>query len=261
MSRLLDVSPEVRAEIGDDEAIRLVSGETGPQTYACASCRGGGDTTVEETSALLYLAQETAVLAFAHARCIPSQVIPVSDAAVEPLIAAQQGDPTNVPTPTVVPGGPVPISITGSMMVCDGITYAALVVEPGAAVARPGTQGARDEFLSLLTERGFSSVAAPDMTLPPLLSGWSVVLDGGFLTSVLFPGAGGRTEAWWQAQVPAEVPEAWLSAARSNGVVLLYAAPVGTIGIHTGNDELGAALREAGRRGLLVAGSVPLTGR
>ncbi|MYV99566.1 hypothetical protein [Streptomyces sp. SID3343] len=258
MSRLLDVSPEVRAEIGDDEAARLVAGETGPQTYACASCRGEGDTTAVETSALLYLAEETAVLAFAHTRCIPSQVIPVSEAAVEPLLAAQANPALAVQT--VVPGGPVPISITGSMVVCAGVTYAALVVEPGAAVARPGTAGAQDEFLSLLGERGFAPIATPDETLPPLLGGWSVQMSDGYLTAVLFPGAGGRTEAWWQAQTPAEVPEAWLNASRTHGVVLLFAAPVGTIGIHTGNDELAAALNEAGRRNLLAAGSVPVSG-
>ncbi|PYC79964.1 hypothetical protein C7C46_13495 [Streptomyces tateyamensis] len=85
MPRLLDVSDEVRAEIGDDEADRLLGGAHAPDTYDCTSCRTPGDSQHERTSTVLFVGEETAVLAFAHARCIPSQVVPVSE---EQLISA-----------------------------------------------------------------------------------------------------------------------------------------------------------------------------
>ncbi|MFE9425821.1 hypothetical protein ACFYNO_22965 [Kitasatospora sp. NPDC006697] len=82
---MLDVSDEVRAEIGDDEADRLLGGVHTPDTYDCTSCRTPGDSLAEPTSTVLFVGEETAVLAFAHARCIPSQVVPVSE---EQLIGA-----------------------------------------------------------------------------------------------------------------------------------------------------------------------------
>ncbi|MFD9123472.1 hypothetical protein ACFV0G_01460, partial [Kitasatospora sp. NPDC059571] len=79
MPRMLDVSNEVRAEIGDDEADRLLAGAHAPDAYDCTSCRAPGDSLREATSTVLFIGDETAVLAFAHARCIPSQVVPVDE--------------------------------------------------------------------------------------------------------------------------------------------------------------------------------------
>lgn len=79
MPRMLDVSDEVRAEIGDDEADRLLGGAHAPDTYDCTSCRTPGDSVNEPTSTVLFVGDETAVLAFAHSRCIPSQVVAVSE--------------------------------------------------------------------------------------------------------------------------------------------------------------------------------------
>ncbi|MGF1426463.1 hypothetical protein ACQRUO_08155, partial [Kitasatospora sp. LaBMicrA B282] len=76
---MLDVSDEVRAEIGDDEADRLLGGVHAPDTYDCTACRNSGNPLHEPTSTVLFVGEETAVLAFAHARCIPSQVVPVSE--------------------------------------------------------------------------------------------------------------------------------------------------------------------------------------
>jgi len=77
--RLIDVSDEVRAEIGDDEADRLLAGATAPSHYDCTSCRAPGDATQDPTATVLFVGEETAVLAFAHSRCIPSQVVPVAE--------------------------------------------------------------------------------------------------------------------------------------------------------------------------------------
>lgn len=79
MPRMLEVSDAVRAEIGDEEADRLVAGESAPGAYDCTSCRVPGDSAQEQTSTVLFVGEETAVLAFAHAACIPSQVVPVSE--------------------------------------------------------------------------------------------------------------------------------------------------------------------------------------
>ncbi|SCK54108.1 hypothetical protein H181DRAFT_04967 [Streptomyces sp. WMMB 714] len=83
MSPLLDVSDDVRAEIGDDEADRLLAGENAPGAYDCTSCRTPGDTGRMPTTAVLFVGEETAVLAFAHAACIPSQVVKVSEEQVQ----------------------------------------------------------------------------------------------------------------------------------------------------------------------------------
>ncbi|WP_371478948.1 hypothetical protein [Kitasatospora sp. NBC_00315] len=98
---MLDVSDEVRSEIGDDEADRLLGGAHAPDTYECTSCRTPGDTLQEPTSTVLFIGDETAVLAFAHSRCIPSQVVPVSEeqllGAVASISQAQGGAPAREP--------------------------------------------------------------------------------------------------------------------------------------------------------------------
>lgn len=79
MPRMLDVSDEVRAEIGDEEADRLLAGENAPGSYDCTSCRTPGDSAQERTSTVLFIGDETAVLAFAHSSCLPSQVVQVTE--------------------------------------------------------------------------------------------------------------------------------------------------------------------------------------
>ncbi|WP_263107899.1 hypothetical protein [Kitasatospora sp. DSM 101779] len=92
---MLEVSDEVRTEIGDDEADRLLAGAHAPDAYDCTSCRAPGDSLREPTSTVLFIGDETAVLAFAHARCVPSQVVPVDEeqllGAVRSISQAQGG--------------------------------------------------------------------------------------------------------------------------------------------------------------------------
>jgi hypothetical protein len=89
---LLDVSDEVRAEIGEEETQRLLAGDNAPGAYDCTSCRTPGDSTQERTSTVLFVGDETAVLAFAHAACIPSQVVPVSEAQLQGAVRSIAGD-------------------------------------------------------------------------------------------------------------------------------------------------------------------------
>lgn len=103
MPRMLDVSDEVRAEIGDEEADRLLVGEDAPRSYDCTSCRTPGDPENDRTSTVLFVGEETAVLAFAHATCIPSQVVSVSEEQLQGAVRSITGD-----SPAPAAGGPGP---------------------------------------------------------------------------------------------------------------------------------------------------------
>ncbi len=92
MSPILDVSDDVRAEIGDDETSRLLTGENAPGSYDCTSCRTPGDTGQVRTSTVLFVGEETAVLAFAHATCVPSQVVKVSEEEVQGAVRTITAD-------------------------------------------------------------------------------------------------------------------------------------------------------------------------
>ncbi|MEE4586431.1 MULTISPECIES: hypothetical protein [Streptomyces violaceusniger group] len=100
---MLDVSNDVRAEIGDEEADRLLAGDNAPGAYDCTSCRTPGNTEQELTSTVLFVGQETAVLAFAHATCVPSQVVPVSEDQLRGAVRSITGEDT---APSYAP--PVP---------------------------------------------------------------------------------------------------------------------------------------------------------
>lgn len=107
MPRMLDVSDDVRAEIGDEEADRLLAGVNAPGSYDCTSCRTPGDTHQERTSTVLFVGDETAVLAFAHATCIPSQVVPVSEEQLQGAVRSITGD-EGAPV-TAAPATPAPV--------------------------------------------------------------------------------------------------------------------------------------------------------
>jgi hypothetical protein len=271
---MLDVSDEVRAEIGDEETERLLAGENAPGTYDCTSCRTPGDTGQEPTSTVLFVGDETAVLAFAHAACIPSQVVPVSEeqlqGAVRSVSAAGPG-PTpdqdrarrhGAPAPRVPESGPrqAVLGITCGLIVVEDQLRPALVVEPTGPVARVGADGSGDDFLPLLIEQGFM----PQLDLearPSALTGWSVLLAMGKLHAVLQPGAGGGpATAWWQAHQPLQVSDGWRAAVSRSNEVYVYAGPAGSIGRQPREDLMRDALARACARGQLVAATMPLAG-
>lgn len=181
MPRMLDVSDEVRAEIGDEEADRLLVGEDAPRSYDCTSCRTPGDPENDRTSTVLFVGEETAVLAFAHATCIPSQVVSVSEEQLQGAVASITGDspapgaPAAAGAPQNVPGGQAVLGITSGLILIGGELHPALVVEPTAPIARPGSDGPGDDFLPLLIEQGFIPVT-DTAELPTPLNGWSVLL-------------------------------------------------------------------------------------
>ncbi|MFF2352666.1 hypothetical protein ACFVVL_23110 [Kitasatospora sp. NPDC058115] len=292
MPRMLDVSDEVRSEIGDDEADRLLGGAHAPDSYECTSCRTPGDALQEPTSTVLFVGEETAVLAFAHARCIPSQVVPVSEeqlAGAVRSISQAQGDPAAdalpthpqppLPAPAPVPGpAPSPdaasgpetgrpgtpgqaaiLGITCGLVLHGDTGHASLVVEPTGPVGRPGTITGEDEFLDLLQDAGFQPVTDLDKT-PDQLPGWSVLVAMGKLHAVLQPAAAGGSTGWWQAHQPLQVTDAWRFAANQLGEVTMYAVPAGTVGRQPREDLLRQALERAVALGQVVAASLPLAG-
>jgi hypothetical protein len=324
VSPMLDVSDDVRAEIGDDEANRLLAGDSAPGSYACTSCRTPGDTGQVRTSTVLFVGHETAVLAFAHATCIPSQVVQgaVRTITAEAAATAQPAPPgpatpAPVPSPsggpTAGPGGPVGggatatapvhapaqapahtpgpgpgsgpgyapapapgqtpagaeqpvperavLGVTCGQVLINDTVHAALVVEPTARIARPGSDGQGDDFLPLLIEQGFVPVTGLTQT-PTAVPGWSVLVAMGQLHAILQPPTGGshQQNIWWQAHQALPVTDGWRSTANQSNTVLVYAAPVGSIGQQPREDLLREALVQAAAQGVLVAAAMPLAG-
>ncbi|MFE6665381.1 hypothetical protein ACFVFH_17700 [Streptomyces sp. NPDC057697] len=257
MPRMLDVSEDVRAEIGDAEADRLLIGDNAPGSYDCTSCRTPGDSEQERTSTVLFVGDETAVLAFAHATCIPSQVVQVAEEQLQGAVRSITGGEA----PEGLSPEQAVLGVTSGLVLIDDELHPALVVEPTGAIARPGTDGSRgDEFLQLLREQGFHPAAGMDQ-VPAVLHGWSILLAMGRLHAVLQPGTGGGAPvAWWQAHAPLQVTEGWRTAANKSQTVLVYAAPAGTIGQQPREDLLRDALDKAAADGLLVAAAMPLAG-
>ncbi len=288
MPRMLDVSDEVRSEIGDDEADRLLGGAHAPDSYECTSCRTPGDALQEPTSTVLFVGDETAVLAFAHARCIPSQVVPVAeeqlagavrsisqsqgdpsaDSAVRPQPSAPAAVPAPAPAPDATadpagrpgaPGQAAILGITCGLVLHGDSGHASLVVEPTGPVGRPGNTTGEDEFLDLLQDAGFQPVADLDKT-PDQLPGWSVLVAMGKLHAILQPAAAGGSTGWWQAHQPLQVTDAWRFAASQLGEVTMYAVPAGMVGRQPREDLLRQALERAVSLGQVVAASLPLAG-
>ncbi|MEE4422914.1 hypothetical protein [Streptomyces bugieae] len=267
MPRMLDVSDDVRAEIGDEEADRLLAGGDAPGSYDCTSCRTPGDSEQERTSTVLFVGEETAVLAFAHATCIPSQVVPVSEEQLQGAVRSITGEDAAPGSGVEAPAAaPIPtnerqatLGITCGLVLVEDDLRPALVVEPDGPIARPGSVGPDDDFLPLLLEQGFQPVS--DMNkLPAMIPGWSALLAMGKLHAVLQPGSGGSQAAWWQAHQPLAVSDGWRTAANKAQTVLMYAAPTGTIGHQPREDLMRQALEGAAAQGKLVAAAMPLAG-
>jgi hypothetical protein len=256
---MLDVSDEVRAEIGDEEADRLLAGETAPGSYDCTSCRTPGDSEQERTSTVLFIGDETAVLAFAHASCLPSQVVQVTEEQLQGAVKSISGDTVDLEPGKAVPEQAVLGVTSGLVLIADEL-HPALVVEPTGPIVRPGALGAGDDFLPLLIEQGFMPLTELS-AVPPVLHGWSVLLAMGRLHAVLQPApGGGQPVAWWQAHQPLQVTDGWRAAANKHQQVLMFAAPVGSIGRQPREDLLRDALDKAAAGGQLVGAALPLAG-
>lgn len=258
MPRMLDVSDDVRAEIGDEEADRLLAGENAPGSYDCTSCRTPGDSEQERTSTVLFIGDETAVLAFAHATCLPSQVVQVTEEQLQGAVRSIH--PDGAPTDPVLAPEQAVLGVTSGLVLINGELHPALVVEPTGPIVRPGSTDIGDDFLPLLIEQGFMP-AIELSSVPPVLHGWSVLLAAGQLHAVLQPGTGGGSPvAWWQAHQALQVTDSWRAAANKLQQVLLFAAPVGSIGRQPREDLLRDALDKAAANGKLVAATMPLAG-
>ncbi|MEV7193229.1 hypothetical protein AB0N81_15715 [Streptomyces sp. NPDC093510] len=263
MPRMLDLSDDVRAEIGDEEADRLLAGDNTPGSYDCTSCRTPGDAEQERTSTVLFVGEETAVLAFAHSSCLPSQIVTVSEEQLQGAVRSITGDDGEAAPDATAEAAPsqAVLGVTSGLVLIEGELRPALVVEPTGPIARPGAApGGSDDFLPLLMEQGFAPATSLD-SVPPVLPGWSVLLAMGQLHAILQPGTGGGSPvAWWQAHHPLQVTEDWRTAANKTQSVLLFAGPVGSIGRQPREDMLRSALDKAATHGRLVAATMPLAG-
>ncbi|GAA4664509.1 hypothetical protein GCM10023347_15630 [Streptomyces chumphonensis] len=267
MSPMLDVSDEVRAEIGDAEAAKLLAGETVPDRFDCTSCRTPGSTE-DRTSTVLFVGSETAVLAFAHAGCVPSQIVKVSEEQIQSAVRTISGEAAGAaPAEAGAATGAAPaddrqavLGVTCGQVLIGDQLHPAIVVEPTGPIARPGTTGGGDEFLPLLIEAGFMPVT--DMGKKPAqLPGWSVLMAMGKLHAVLQPAEEGQQPtSWWQAHQPLPVTDEWRSTANKSNSVVVYAAPAGSIGQQPREDLMRDALDQAAGRGVLVAATMPLAG-
>jgi hypothetical protein len=169
------------------------------------------------------------------------------------------GDTVDLEPDKMVPEQAV-LGVTSGLVLIAGELHPALVVEPTAPVARPGVTDSGDEFLPLLIEQGFMPLTELS-AVPPVLHGWSVLLAVGRLHAVLQPGSnGGQPVAWWQAHQPLQVTEGWRAAANKHQQVLVFAAPVGSIGRQPREDLLRDALDKAAATGQLVGAALPLAG-
>ncbi|WP_327405129.1 hypothetical protein OG194_37170 [Streptomyces sp. NBC_01288] len=261
MPRMLDVSDDVRAEIGDEEADRLLAGDNAPGSYDCTSCRTQGDSDQERTSTVLFIGDETAVLAFAHATCLPSQIVQVTEEQLQGAVRSISGN-THAPAGAAEKAVPeqAVLGVTSGLVLISGELHPALVVEPTAPIVRPGSTDTGDDFLPLLIEQGFMPLSEIT-TVPPVLHGWSVLLAAGQLHAVLQPSSnGGSPVAWWQAHQPLQVTDSWRAAANKHQQVLMFAAPVGSIGRQPREDLLRSALDKAAANGQLVGSALPLAG-
>jgi hypothetical protein len=258
--RMLDVSDAVRAEIGDEEADRLLAGENAPGRYDCTSCRTPGDSEQERTSTVLFIGDETAVLAFAHAGCLPSQVVQVTDEQLQGAVRSIGDGVAPGAVPQQAAAEQAVLGVTSGLVLIAGELHPALGVEPTAPIVRPGSTAAGDDFLPLLIEQGFMPL--PELAeVPPVLHGWSVLLAMGRLHAVLQPGTdGGSPLAWWQAHQPLQVTDGWRAAANKHQQVLLFAAPVDSIGRQPREDLMRDALDRAAASGKLVGAALPLAG-
>ncbi|MGP3978717.1 hypothetical protein ACTWQF_32860 [Streptomyces sp. 8N114] len=290
---MLDVSDAVRAEIGEAEADRLLAGENAPGDYDCTSCRTRGNTARERTSTVLFVGEETAVLAFAHAACIPSQVVTVAEDQLKGAVRSltnETAPPTGHTGPPPAPATPAPaapapspavpspaapsragtpetgprqavLGVTCGQVLIDDSPHPAIVVEPTGPIARPGSEGPGDDFLPLLIEQGFMPVTDVARRPVPVI-GWSVLVAMGQLHAIFQPPAspGGQPVAWWQAHQPLAVTEGWRTAAAKSHTVVVYAAPAGSIGPQPREDLMREALEKAAASSVLVAGTMPLTG-
>ncbi|MFD8705710.1 hypothetical protein ACFV1W_24405 [Kitasatospora sp. NPDC059648] len=300
MPRMLDVSDEVRSEIGDDEADRLLGGDRAPDSYECTSCRTPGDTHAEPTSTVLFVGDETAVLAFAHARCIPSQVVPVAEeqlaGAVRSISQSHTAGPDltapapdfavpapdfavpapdfTIPTPDfAVPaqgaaGAPPQPAAPGQAAIL-GITCGLVLhgkVGHASLVVEPTGPVGRPGSTSGEDEfldllQDAGFQRVGDLDVTPeQLPGWSVLVAMGKLHAILQPAAAGGSTGWWQAHQPLQVTDAWRMAASQLSEVTMYAVPAGMVGRQPREDLLRQALERAVALGQVVAASLPLAG-
>lgn len=243
----IQLDDTVREYLGAEQAATVLAGTAGPPVYECVTCRRPGDSRTEDTSGILWIGDDEAViLAWAHARCAPSEIRAREELSAPGAAAAADTVPPRMdntyasiadlrrghtPTITIVPGTDT------TAVLPDGQT--------------------RSVQLDGLLEYGFSALDMSSRDQPAGPAGWAVRVDRGHLVSI-----GSGAVRWWTSPDPPPMPAQWRTAARAQRHVLVM---IVTPDVYDDADQIdtadaNAALRQAAATGRLVGGLLPIRG-
>jgi hypothetical protein len=233
------IAAAVREAIGAGPAADVRAGRASPPRYQCLLCDQDGDARRTLTTVILLQEGPADLLAYAHARCLPSQVT---------TLAAVTAARTATGTPEPPPG-------PSDVMLGWYGPHAALIADEPATPAMLTPDGAINLALGTWLNEGFA-VAVPNTIPPPLPSGWAVHVAGRSLRGVTAPGGW-----WWQADTAGQavqLPGEWVTAAHQHGTVAVLAGDIGLADAATG-QEFTAAMHAAITAGRVAYGLAGLT--
>ena len=234
MPRMLDVSDDVRAEIGDEEADRLLAGEQRPGQLRLHLLPHPGRLRpgAHQHRALRRRGDRRARLRPRHLHPLPGR--PGLRGAAPGRRAVHHRRDAEPPRRTCRRHRreQAVLGITSGLVLIEGELRPALVVEPTAPDRPPRRRPGRRRLPPAAHGAGLPADRRPEPAAAPVLPGWSVLLAMGQLHAVLQPGAaaaaarspGGRRTS------RSHVTDGWRAAANKSHTVLVYAAPVGSIG-------------------------------
>lgn len=202
------IATQVREAIGAGAVADVLTGRASPAGYQCLLCDTHGDARRDQTTVILLRQGPADILAYAHARCLPSQVITLAVIQAR-RAAAGYSEPPPAPSDVMLSWyGP----------------YPALIADEPATPAMLTPDGTINLALAAWLNEGFA-IAVPD-TIPPHVTGWAVHLSGRCLRRITAPG--GRW--WWKADTAGqavELPGPWIGAIRQHGAAAILVGDIG----------------------------------
>ena len=246
MTRIHLADP-VRDLLGAEQVAAVLDGRAGSPVYQCVTCRRDGDSRTEDTSGILWVgADDAVILAWAHARCAPSEIRPREELTAPGAAAAAHAVP------------PRPDTTFASLADLTGGHTPTITIMPGTDTTTVLADGhTHSAQLDLLRNHGFTALDLASRVQPPGPTGWTVRVDRGHLVSI-----GSSTVRWWTATEPTPMPQQWRATARTQRQALvMIVAP----GVYEDRDEIdpadaSAALRLAAATGRLLGGLLPVRG-
>jgi hypothetical protein len=243
----IHLADPVREYLGAEQVTAVLDGRAGPPVYQCVTCRSDGDSRTEDTTGILWVgADDAVILAWAHARCAPSEIRPREELAAPGAAAAADAVP------------PRPDNTFASIADLAGGHTPTITVMPGTDTTVVTADGqARSAQLDELRGYGWSTLDLSSRDQPTGPAGWAVRVDRGHLVSI-----GSGAVRWWTSADPPPMPQQWRDAARAQRhALVMIVAP----GVYEDQDQIDiadahAALRQAAATGRLVGGLLPVRG-